>query len=96
MPYLAPSVKDRLDPHLDALIAEIEKTAAEEEGDAAFAGLLNYACTRLAIGAMPERRYWAMATVVGALHNVADEFYRRVAVPYEEERRTQHGDVFEP
>jgi hypothetical protein len=94
MPYLPPSTKQRLDPHIDALSAEISAIAAGEEGSAAFAGSLNYVCTRLAVEAMPERRYWAIATVVGVLKNVADEFYRRIAVPYEEERRTEHGDVF--
>ncbi len=95
MPYLPSSTKQRLDPHIDLLAVEISAIAAEESGSAAFAGSLNYACTRLALKAMPERRYWAIATVIGVLKNVADEFYRRVAVPYEEERRQQHGDVFE-
>jgi len=95
MPYLPPSIKKRLDPRIDDLAAEIEAIAAETPDEVTFAGLLNYACTRLAIRAMPERRYWAIATTVGVLKNVADEFYRRVAVPYEEERRAQHGDVFD-
>jgi len=96
MPYLPPAVKQRLDPHIDGLAAEIAAIAAEESRDGSFAGSLNYACTRLAVKVMPERRYWAIATVVGVLKNVADEFYRRVGVPYEEERRDQHGDVFDP
>lgn len=96
MPYLPPPVKSRLDPHLDALVAEIRAIAAEDSSEAAFAGLLNYSCTRLAVRLMPERRYWVIATVTGVLKNVADEFYRRVAVPYEEERRAKHGDAFDP
>lgn len=95
MPYLSPSIKKRLDPSLDALIVEIKAIAGEQSGEAAFAGMLNYACTKLAARVMPERRYWAIATVIGVLNNVADEFYRRVGVPYEEERRAQHGDVFD-
>jgi hypothetical protein len=96
VPYLPPSIKQRLDPHIDSLAAEIAAIAAEESSETAFAGSLNYACTRLAVKTMPERRYWAIATVVGVMKNVADEFYRRVAVPYEEERRIEHGDVFDP
>ena len=95
MPYIPPALKQRLDPHIEHLAAEITAISGEEPGDAAFAGLLNYACTRLALNAMPVRRYSAIATVVGVLKNVADEFYRRVAVPYEEERRARHGDVFD-
>ncbi len=96
MPYLPSPIKQRLDPHIDRLAEEITAIAAEEPSEAAFAGSLNYVCTRLAVETMPERRYWAIATVIGVLKNVADEFYRRVAVPYEEERRAEHGDVFDP
>jgi hypothetical protein len=95
MPYLSPPIKQRLDPHIRRLAAEITAIAVEESGDAAFAGALNYACTRLAVETMPERRYWSIATVTGVLKNVADEFYRRVAVPYEEERRAENGDAFD-
>ncbi len=95
MPYLPPATKKRLDPHIDRLAAEITAIAGEESSDTGFAGSLNYACTRLAVKTMPERRYWVIATVVGVMKNVADEFYRRVAVPYEEERKAENGDVFD-
>jgi hypothetical protein len=95
MPYLPRPTRARLDPHIDRLAAEIAAIAAEEPGQTGFAGALNYACARLAIETMPERRYWTIATVTGVLRNVAEEFYRRVGVPYEEDRRAEHGDVFE-
>jgi hypothetical protein len=94
MPYVASSARERLDPHIEQLAAEVRRLAAEDGGDAAFAGYLNYSCTRLALEAMPARRYWVIATVVGVLRNVADEFYRRVGVPYEEEKRAAHGDPY--
>lgn len=94
MPYIVPSDRSRLDPMIEALAEEINQLAAEVEHPVAFAGLLNYACTRLAIKTMPEQRYWAIATVIGVLRNVADEFYRRVGVPYEDRKMAETGDVY--
>jgi hypothetical protein len=56
--------------------------------------LLNYACTRVALGVIPERRYASIALVSGVLHNIADEFYRRYAVPYEDQKIKDNGDVY--
>ena len=44
---------------------------------------------------IPVRRYWTIALVVGVFKNIADEFYRRYAVPYEDEKIAEHGDVYE-
>jgi hypothetical protein len=38
-------------------------------------------------------RYGTVATVSGVLKNVNDEFYRRVAAPYEDKQITRNGDV---
>jgi hypothetical protein len=94
MPYISAEARQRLDPHIQELADEIARLAESEGGDAAFAGFLNYSCTKLALKVMPVRRYWSIATVVGVFRNVADEFYRRVGVPYEDEKRAQHGDVY--
>ncbi len=94
MPYISAEARQRLDPHIQELADEIARLAESEAGDVAFAGFLNYSCTRLALKVMPVRRYWSIATVVGVFRNVADEFYRRVGVPYEDEKRAEHGDVY--
>jgi hypothetical protein len=97
MPYIAPKERERLDPLIDALA---ERIAAESEGlgeEGAFAGLLNYTCTRLALKVVRLRfgrmRYWLIATITGTFKNIADEFYRRVAGPYEERQIDKNGDV---
>jgi hypothetical protein len=95
MPYISADARERLDPHIEKLAQEITMIAEEDGNEAAFAGLLNYACTRLALRVVPVRRYWSIATVVGVFRNVADEFYRRVGVPYEEMKRAEHGDVYD-
>ncbi len=104
MPYILAEDRTRLDVHIEALAKEIiaiadeYKTKAEGAGrtaDGSFAGLLNYACTRLALEVVPERRYWTIALVSGVFKNIGDEFYRRYGVPYEEEQIAKNGDVYD-
>lgn len=97
MPYIAPKDRKVFDPLIDQLA---EKIVAEAKGyayDGAFAGLLNYTCTRLALKIVRlqfgKMRYWILATVTGTFKNVADEFYRRVGVPYEDKQIEKSGDV---
>jgi hypothetical protein len=96
MPYIAEG-REELDVLIDQLAERIVARAQTSGSDGAFAGLLNYACTRLALkivrlqfGAM---RYWLIAIITGTFKNIADEFYRRVAAPYETRQMTRHGDV---
>jgi len=97
MPYINQSDRTSLDPLIDKLAEEIVTKAKASGHDSAFAGLLNYSCTRLALkivrlqfGAM---RYWIVATVTGVFKNVGDEFYRRLASPYEDKQIVKNGDV---
>jgi Domain of unknown function (DUF6899) len=95
MPYVPTEARQRLDPHVEQLANAINALADEQEHESAFAGYLNYACTRLLLKVTPGPRYWSIATAVGVMKTVADEFYRRVGVPYEERMRAEHGDVYE-
>lgn len=97
MPYIAQDDRKKLDPHIDALAEAIVERAEANGHDAAFAGLVNYSVTclapkvlRLQFGAI---RYWMIATLTGTFHNIADEFYRRIAVPYENKQIEKSGDV---
>ena len=94
MPYIPPDARERLDPLIEALAGEISRLSWVEDHEPAFAGYLNYACTKLALNTMPETRYWSIATVVGVFRSVADEFYRRVGAPYEDARLRENGDVY--
>lgn len=93
MPYIAQKDRPALDKHIDALAMEIAKKADGYGYDGAFAGLLNYSCTRLALKVNPVRRYWSIALITGVFKNIADEFYRRYGVPYEYEQIAKNGDV---
>jgi len=97
MPYIAPELRRELDPLIDALADRLAAQAEDAGDDGAFAGLLNYTCTRLALAVVRRRfghlRYWLIAALSGVFQNIATEFYRRVAVPYEDLKMTQSGDV---
>jgi hypothetical protein len=97
MPYIRPEHRHALDPAIAALanrIAEIARSLPEETG---FAGLLNYTCTSLAMQVIEARfggiRYGTIATLTGVFKNIGDEFYRRVAAPYEDAQIAKNGDL---
>ncbi len=97
MPYIKEHDRRPLDPLIDRLAEQIVAQAKAQNYDAAFAGLLNYTCTRLALKVIKLQfgalRYWLIAAVTGVFHNIADEFYRRLGVPYEEKQIAQNSDV---
>jgi hypothetical protein len=97
MPYIKQEYRSRLDGPVRALGDAIVAIAADSKEDTAFAGLLNYACTSVALHVIKARfgqiRYGQIALVTGVFKNVADEFYRRVAAPYEDRQIEKSGDL---
>jgi len=97
MPYIAPKNRKELDGLIDQLAQTIVDEAEKEDYDAAFTGLLNYTFTRLALKVVRLRfgkmRYWIIAAITGVFKNASDEFYRRIAVPYEDKQIEKSGDV---
>lgn len=97
MPYIQKSDRKNLDSLIDKLAEQIVKQSKEHDDDAAFAGLLNYACSRLALKIVRLRfgkmRYWLIAVLTGVFKNVGDEFYRRIATEYEDLQIKKNGDV---
>jgi hypothetical protein len=60
------------------------------------AGELNYCITKLCT---EYCEIWGLTyshinNVLGALEGAKQEFYRRVAIPYEDKKRGIHGDVY--
>ena len=94
MPYIDRLHRASIDPAIDALVEQIKRVVSEQTDTGLYAGLLNYSCTRIALGVIPARRYASIAMVAGVFQNVASEFYRRFAAPYEDEKITQNGDVY--
>lgn len=81
---------------MDALINNLAREAGKlGKDETERAGILNYITTRLTIALIPQDRYWKIALAAGVFSNLASEFYRRLAAPYEDKKRKEHGDVFE-
>jgi hypothetical protein len=97
MPYIKKESREQLDKSIDELAQTITALSCKEDNETAYAGLLNYSCTRLAMSVIDLRfgkiRYGTIATVIGVFKNIADEFYRRIAVPYEDKQINKSGDV---
>lgn len=97
MPYISKKDREEIDGAIDALAERIVTQSKKQKEDTAFAGLLNYACTKLALKVIRLRfgkmRYWIIAAITGVFKNVADEFYRRLGVPYENKQIKKNGDV---
>jgi len=60
-------------------------------------GELNYAITVLLNNYVQSKskRYQTFNDALGALEGAKAEFYRRVVVPYEEQKRYDNGDVYD-
>lgn len=97
MPYIAREHRPQLDSLIEALADAVARVAKERGEATAYAGLLNYTLTRVTMLVVAKCcgpiRYATIATVSGVLKNVNDEFYRRVAAPYEDKQIAKNGDV---
>ena len=59
------------------------------------AGELNYCITTLLVKYLADRtNYAGINEVIGVLECCKQEVYRRIASPYEDEKKKLHGDVF--
>lgn len=97
MPYIVPSVRQKIDPLIEELANSITAEAVDAGDETAFAGILNYTATRLTLlvvrALFTRLRYWHVALIVGVFTNVKDEIYRRVGEPYENKQMRLNGDV---
>lgn len=85
MPYIKKSRREVLDQFIEDVPVSVVNP-----------GELNYVIMKIilkAIGPSSYRRYGDLAVIDGVLANVGREFYRRVAVPYEEGKIAENGDL---
>lgn len=99
MPYINENERKILDKSVDDLASTIISLTNLPELDntnlMVVLGDLNYCMSRLIGQVMGSTSYSKIAMITGVLENVKQEFYRRVAVPYEEEKIVMHGDIKE-
>lgn len=96
MPYIDETSRKVLDRYIDDL-ADVITNYSELDNDhiVVVLGDLNYCVSRLFGKVMGDTSYAKVAMLTGVLENIKQEFYRRVAVPYEEEKIVQNGDIRE-
>lgn len=96
MPYIDETSRKILDRSIDDLANIITNHSEFDNADlVTVLGDLNYCISRLIGQVMGDTSYAKIAMLTGVLENVKQEFYRRVAVPYEEEKIVQNGDIKE-
>jgi hypothetical protein len=94
MPYIRKEPREELDKFLQDLIKKVNGImTASGSYDA---GLLNYVITKILIGVELDNgvRYARINEVMGILECVKQEFYRRIAGPYEDKKKEENGDVY--
>lgn len=87
MPYIKPERREKYKEALEELIG-ILKSLPVEEVD----GEMNYVVTKIVKEVYPLR-YFHLNKAIGVLECIKQEFYRRVAAPYEDEKIRESGDV---
>ena len=89
MPYVDQYARDRFQHALGALEQAIAHRCTP--------GDLNYLFTKLAVGYIRAKglSYTNINDVLGAFIGANAEFYRRVAIPYENKKQAENGDVYE-
>ena len=90
MPYITPQRRVDIEPFLAPMLEAVQHMS---EGE------MNYIITRLVLshlthGGALHPTYGDFQEAVGLLECVKLEFYRRMVVPYEDEKTKLNGDVF--
>ena len=93
MPYIKEEKREELDPCIDNLIKclDPEKDLMIDN----ILGDINYTFSRILGGLMGTPSYNKIAMITGVLENIKQEFYRRVAEPYEDKKILENGDIKE-
>jgi hypothetical protein len=87
MPYIKPEKREKYNKVLDELVSILKSVPAEEVD-----GELNYVVTKILKDVYPLR-YYHINKAMGVLECIKQEYYRRVAAPYEDTKIKESGDV---
>lgn len=96
MPYIKEESRKLLDECIESMVeCFVHGNSLSDEEFLQIAGELNYAFSRILSGCIGSVSYKKIAVSTGVLENIKQEFYRRVAVPYEEKKIIENGDIKE-
>lgn len=93
MPYISQDKRNVLNQAIDSVHHAIVELELDQDGNNT-QGNLNYAITRLLRMVYgDDGGYQNINDVIGLLECIKMEHYRTVAVPYEEQKRYDNGDI---
>lgn len=108
MPYIDEEQRKMVDNCINDMVVCIKTTLITKENVNLFkidqisnqdmiklCGVLNYIITRICAKIITDISYSKIAIITGVLENVKQEFYRRLAGPYEDQKIIQNGDITE-
>ena len=96
MPYINEKEREELDDAIDNLILAIRNNFEDQSNSLKNClGRINYCFSRIICGVMGDVSYPKIAMITGVLENIKQEFYRRVASPYEDKKILENGDIKE-
>lgn len=94
MPYIKQSKREPFNPIIDQLHTELMNAELDDPSNN-MEGNLNYIITRLLMKVYSSPSYREINDAIGALECCKLEYYRKVAVPYENNKEYENGQVFE-
>lgn len=97
MPYINEGNRKNLDENIDNLVSCIKSNLLYKDDKALWnmAGDINYCFSRVLGQLMGSVSYSKIAIITGVLENIKQEFYRRIASPYEDKKMAENGDIKE-
>ena len=96
MPYINENARSELDDCIDNMVDCLTHgNSVSNEEFAILLGEINYTFSRILAKSMGETSYSKIAMATGVLENIKQEFYRRIAASYEDEKIVKNGDIKE-
>ena len=88
MPYIPKEQRIKIDSAISELVNKMSSLPKADR-----AGVLNYTVSTM-IDSLYKLKYSEVNEAIGALECIKQEYYRRIASPYEDIKIEQNGDVF--
>lgn len=88
MPYIEQKEREKYDRFIDNIVAFLMEIP-EEDRD----GHINYIVTKILKKVYQPLKYKRINRAMGVLECIKQEYYRRVAEPYETIKQQENGDV---
>ena len=96
MPYINEKNRKELDDCIENMVECLTHgNNVTNEEFTVILGEINYSFSRILAKSMGDISYSKIAMITGVLENIKQEFYRRVASPYEDKKIVENGDIKE-